>query len=521
MLGASAVGLRGWFLLTVGVVLLSVGAVLGILAIQQATEISAYHLARACPAGSLSYADCLGTVDGTVVAVTEVSGDSGVYQLDVLTASTTLHLRFSSDSPMLGYAVDGDLAVVTTWRGIPVSVMTDGRSDATTSVPETALAGDVTGTEVVGGMGLVFVVIALLIRQGRRTGTGYTYLRRRPVAATVVSMLVLGGLVMAIGGGVLDGQPSRLRTDLTLTSLELIVVAGLSVWFGVVTKRRAAEATASFARPRGVTEGAYGLSAPVVLTASSTAPAMPAAGTRLRMHTHPATAARVLSARAVAYVPMLLVVAVLFGVFVTTHDGPPARAFRNAPACIGETNLTTCVGDFTAVVNGVRAPANGANGADVSYVTSDGAINTWASFGGNTGTIVRLASADEEASTPLRIRVWRGAIVAAQYGGQWHSVWDGPPGNTVPTIFLAVSFALLLLVVQLRIPRRAAPGRTRGRLLIDDVGQVAGAAGSVVLLAYGFWPGAVLAVAVMLWLGLSVRQSMQRKRMTLAALHSS
>jgi hypothetical protein len=512
------VGLRGWFCLTVGAILLFAGVVSGILAIQHATEIAAYHHARACPAGAPFSADCLRTVDGSVAGVTEVSGDN---ELAVQTASTTLHLRFSSDSPMLGYAVDGNLAVVTTWRGIPVSVMTDGRSDVSMSVPETALAGDLSFAETTGGMGLVFVVMALLIRQGRRTGTGYTYLRRRPLAAAAVSMLVPGGLVVAIGGGILDGQPSRLGPDLTLTGGALVVVAGLSAWFGVVTRRRAAEATGRFARPPGVTEGAYGLSAPVVPTTSSTALPMPAAGTRLRMRTHPATAARVLSARAVAYVPMLLTVAVLFGVFVTVHDGPLARAFRTAPACIGQTNLTTCVGDFTAVINGVRAPANGANGADVSYVTSDGAINTWASFGGNTATIVRLASTDEEASTPVRIRVWRGAIVAAQYGGQWHSVWDGPPGNTIPTIFLAVSFALLLLAVRLRIRRRAASETTRGRLLIEDVGQVAVAACSVVLLAYGFWPGAALAVAVLVWLGLSVRQSMQRKRMKLAALHSS
>jgi hypothetical protein len=169
----------------------------------------------------------------------------------------------------------------------------------------------------------------------------------------------------------------------------------------------------------------------------------------------------------------------------------------------------------------VRAPANGANGADVSYVTADGAINTWASFSGNTAAIVRLAGADEEASTPLRIRVWRGAIVGAEYGGQFHWVWDEPPGDTVPTIFLTVSFALLLLVVRLRIPRRAAAGAARRLLLIEDVGQVAGAAGSIVLLAYGFWPGAILAVAVLLWLGLSVRQGMQRKRMTIAAPYSS
>jgi hypothetical protein len=222
-----------------------------------------------------------------------------------------------------------------------------------------------------------------------------------------------------------------------------------------------------------------------------------------------------------AYVPVLLTVAVLFGVFFTSQDGPPARAFRHAPACIAEWNLASCVGDFTAVINGVRAPANGANGADVSYVTSDGVINTWARFGGNTATIVSLASADETARTPLTIRVWRRSIIGAELGGSWQWAWDEPPGNTIPTVFLAVSFALLLLVVRLRIHRRAGSSANGKRLVLDDLGQVAGAAGSIVLLAYGFWPGAIAALAVLVWLGLTVRRSTQRSRMTLAALHSS
>src|SRR5215469_11425459 len=192
--------------------MLSIGAVLGILAIQQATEISAYHHARPCPTGAPSTADCLRVVNGSIAGVTEVSGDDS---LDVQTASTTLHLKFNSDSPMLGYAVDGNPAVVTMWRGVPVSVLTDGRFDTTTSVPDTALAGYLGFSEAAGGMGVVFVVAALLIRQNRRTG--YTYLRTRPVASAVLSSLLLGGLVVAIGGGVLDGKPSRLGPDLTAT----------------------------------------------------------------------------------------------------------------------------------------------------------------------------------------------------------------------------------------------------------------------------------------------------------------
>ena len=58
-------------------------------------------------------------------------------------------------------------------------------------------------------------------------------------------------------------------------------------------------------------------------------------------------------------------------------------------------------------------------------------------------------------------------------------------------------------------------------MYLEDLGQVAAAAGSILLLAYGFWPGAMLAVAVLLWLGLSARQSWRRQRVPLAALHSS
>ena len=40
----------GWFCLVLGLAILSAAGVLGVLAIQQATEISAYHHARACQA---------------------------------------------------------------------------------------------------------------------------------------------------------------------------------------------------------------------------------------------------------------------------------------------------------------------------------------------------------------------------------------------------------------------------------------------------------------------------------------
>jgi hypothetical protein len=239
--------------------------------------------------------------------------------------------------------------------------------------------------------------------------------------------------------------------------------------------------------------------------------------TRLRA----ASWARVLGVRAAAGLAPMLTVAVVFGVFLTSQDGPPARAFRHAPACVGETNLATCIGDFTAVINGVRRPTNGRNSADVSYATWDGAINAWATFDGDSSVLARTAEADKSGRTPLTVKVWRGSIVGAELGGSWHWAEGNPPGDTIPAVFLAVSFALLLLAVRLRIHRRARSRADSKRLLIDDVGQGAAAAGSIVLLAYGFWTGAILALAVLLWLGLSARQSVRRRRAPLAPLHAS
>src|SRR5260221_12451363 len=74
MPGASAVRFSGWLCLVLGVAFLFAAAVLGILAMQQATEISVYHHARACLAGAPSNADCLQAVEGSVAGVTESPG---------------------------------------------------------------------------------------------------------------------------------------------------------------------------------------------------------------------------------------------------------------------------------------------------------------------------------------------------------------------------------------------------------------------------------------------------------------
>jgi hypothetical protein len=132
-----------------------------------------------------------------------------------------------------------------------------------------------------------------------------------------------------------------------------------------------------------------------------------------------------------------------------------------------------------------------------------------------------MATADEQARTPLKIEVWRRAIVGAEFGRSWHWADGNPPGNTVPAVFLAVSFGLLLLLTRLRIHLRAGVKANSQRLIIDDLGQVTAAAGAVVLLAYGFWPSAILALAALLWLGHSARRSAQPRRLRLGAPRSS
>jgi hypothetical protein len=521
--------LAGWICLVLGVPFLIGAGVIGIRAIQQATEVSAYHDARPCPAGAAIDAECLRTVDGSVAAVTESAGAGRIpaeYELDVRTLSTTLHLTFGSDNPVLGYAVDGNTAVVTMWRGVPVSVVTDGFSAVTTSVPETALADDVGNSEEAGGVGLFFVPAALAILENRRAGG--SRLKTHPAVAASFLALLMGSLVIMISGWALGGKPSRLGPDLAVTGAALVLAVGLSVWaWSRARARRFGAELDGTGRVGGVARTVPATQPPFG-PAVSLAQAPPPAGVSGQRQ---AGRVRALGALAVGWVMPGLIVAVLFGVFLTSHDGPTARAYRHAPACVGETNLATCAGDFTAVINGVRTPANGRNSANVSYVTADGVINTWATFDGDSGVLAHLAEADKNAQTPLAIRVWRRSIVGAQLGGSWHWAEGDPPGDTIPVVFLAVSLALLLLVVRLRIHRRVG-SRTRAnrRLLItddqgpvvaDDLGQVIAAAGSIVLLAYGFWPGAILAVAVLLWLGLSVRQSTRRSRVRLAALQSS
>ena len=323
---------------------------------------------------------------------------------------------------------------------------------------------------------------------------------------------MLGAVVVLFGGVALDGKPSRLGPDAAATGAALVVVLALSARLGINARRRSRRDPA-----------ALPLGAQVPPTAAPTRVRRPAIPLRARLR--PAAWSSRFRAFAAGWIPVVLTVAVLFGVLLTIQDGPPARAYRHAPACIGEANLATCVGDFTATVNGVRTGSQSGNDnyADVSYVTGDGVINTWATFDGNANSLARAANADEDQRTPLTIKVWRGSIVGADLGGKWHWAENNPPGDAVPSVFLGVSFALLLLWVRVRIHRRSgsmAPADRRS-LFLEDLAQPLTAAGATVLLAYGFWPGAIVAVACLVWVALSVRRSTRARKQALVATLSS
>jgi hypothetical protein len=516
-----------WFCLAAGVASLIGAGVLAAHSVKQAMEISAFHNARPCAAGAPVGADCLQVVDGRVAAVTEFPGGGRVsadYALDVRTASTTLDLGFTSDSAMLGYAVDGNPAVVTMWRGVAISVMTDGRSEATVSVPETALARYLGNAEVAGGVGMILLFAAWGVGRNRRYAGVQPV---RPLPAAALTLLLLGSICVAFGGIALGGRPSRLAPDLAATGAGLAVALGLSVLVGLRTRASGFDAEPRYASSvmDGVQQApsaSYSSENHVQLPPVPAHPHLASTAAPLRVRLHPASWASVLGTYAASWIGPGLTVAVVFGVLFTSHDGAAARSYRHAPACVGEANLATCAGDFTAQVNGVRAPANGANFATVSYSTEDGAINRWAKFDGDAATIARTAEAEMHARKLLRIRVWRQSIVGAQLGGRWQWADGNPPGNMIPAVFLAVSFAALLLVVRLRIHRRAGLKTAADcrRLLIDDAGQAIAAAAAVALLASGFWPGAILALAALLWLGYSAGRSTARRKLPLTALHS-
>jgi hypothetical protein len=488
---------RSGICLVLGLAFLAGAGIFGVLAVRQAAEISAYDHARACRAGAPLRADCLQHVEGAVTGVIEIGGKSQDYALDVRTATTTLHVTFTSDSPMLSDAVDGDPVAVTTWRGIPVAASADGRIEATATVPETAFAQDLGELALCGGGAILLLIAAVGGRRGRRA-TGQPF--ARPVLAAWIMVLGLGvPLVLIAGGGALVTSPSAPGFALAVTGAALFVVVGLGAWLAIYAGRRHRKRPADF-----------GVRLPPL--PKKRRPLMSRMARSLRARMRPATWNAVPGSGAAGWVTPLLTMAVLFGVLFTVRDGPPARAFRHAPACAGDARLAACVGDFTATVNGVRTPVqDSANYVHVSYVTGDDIINGWAQFDGDGQALGRMAEAEESERTPLTIEVWRGSIVGAELGDRWRWADGDPPGDTVPVVFLAISFAVLLLVVRLGIHRRDGPrtGADRQRMVVEDSGQAAAAGAATTLLAYGFWPGAILALAALVWLGQSALRSPQ------------
>lgn len=208
--------------------------VAGILAVQQLPDISAYHRARACPAGAPASAGCLRTAVGSVVGVDEIPGGAKVparYELDVRTASTTLTLSFASDSLMLGSALDGDRAVVTVWDGVPVSVATRGRLELTKALVTGSARSSGIGVRALG-VGVFFVLAAVSVRQNRRRGDLYPL--AVPVLMAGVPALAGAGIVVAF-----SVPPSPGSWDLAATIAALAVVLGLCAWVGTRIRRQA------------------------------------------------------------------------------------------------------------------------------------------------------------------------------------------------------------------------------------------------------------------------------------------
>ena len=69
-----------------GPVFLIGGLIAGVIAVANASTVSAYEHATVCPSGAALDADCLQTVDGSVSGVTEVGGKDAHYALYVQSA---------------------------------------------------------------------------------------------------------------------------------------------------------------------------------------------------------------------------------------------------------------------------------------------------------------------------------------------------------------------------------------------------------------------------------------------------
>jgi hypothetical protein len=333
-----------------------------------------------------------------------------------------------------------------------------------------------------------FFLLGPLLRRTGTQGVG-------PLGLAYLTATFLGGPALAVGGYVLSGSPNEPATVLTGTAVALVIVVALGAWAGVAAKRRYRKHPELMAlRQSFVLPPRERRSGP------RPRPAVPLR-VRLGHRLRPSNWLPALWALLKFYLAPTLVILVVLGLILMAHDAPNARAFRDAPACQGETNLSVCVGEFTATVNGVRIASASAGSAAISYATSDGAINAWGGFSGNGAALASTAQAEETAGVPVQIEVWRGAIVGAEIGGSWHWATGNPPGDAAPAVFLAICLTLLLSLVRYRAHRSAATGVAGRALLRDDLGQVTAAAAGYALLIYGYWFGALVALAALGWMG--------------------
>jgi hypothetical protein len=423
-----------------GPILLIGGLIVGVGAVANASKVSAYDHAKACPSGAAFDADCLQTVDGSVSGVTEVGGKDADYALYVQVGSRTLHVTFGSDNQMLCYASDGDSAEVSVWRGIPVAVQSNGYSEIPNSVPASSAWDWVLS----------------------------------------IGCLVLGFVILL--AGLLDWRRQR-RTGTR------------------VSASRSAAVRQSRPKPVSVRQQHP-------LQQQQAAPSIRLRATLGRLYRLPKLGSYLSGALAVAL--LILLVSSMVNAF-------NIRAFRDAPACQGENNLSVCVGNFTGYVNGVRTSPQNTGTAEISYATADGVINNWGNFSGNGQALADTAKAEETARAPITIEVWKDGIVGAEIGATWHWTSGNPPSRTLSVVFLAAFVALELLLIRCRAHLRARSSRGSGikvgrrRLALEDVCQVGVSAVGIWLLLSAYWWGGLFIVGVAGWACYTLWQTKRSK----------
>ena len=218
-----------------------------------------------------------------------------------------------------------------------------------------------------------------------------------------------------------------------------------------------------------------------------------------------------------SYLSGALAVALLILLVSSMVNAFNIRAFRDAPACQGESNLSVCVGEFTGYVNGVRTSPQNTGTAEISYATADGVINNWGNFSGNGQALADTAKAEETARAPITIEVWKDGIVGAEIGATWYWTSGNPPSGTLSVVFLAAFVALELLLTRCRAHLRARSSRGSGikaerrRLALEDVCQVGVSAVGIWLLLSTYWWGGLFIVGVAGWACYTLWQTKRSK----------